>query len=116
MTDKQKRYRQKCISEGRCPHCGKPCAPYYECDTRRLYKKKNSMISIPSTQFAKKEEISLQKLQIPILFSHKKMGLIEIPKPLSEEEWGRMITILKAFKPSLVEEKELMVTEQFFYK
>ena len=36
--DKQQRYRQKCISEGRCPHCGKPCAPYYECEVRRLYK------------------------------------------------------------------------------
>lgn len=37
--DKYQRYKQKCVSEGRCPHCGKPCAPYYECDERRAYKK-----------------------------------------------------------------------------
>lgn len=36
---KNKRYRDKCIREGRCPHCGQPCAPYYECDKRRFYKK-----------------------------------------------------------------------------
>lgn len=39
MQDKHKRYRQKCISEDRCPHCGKPCAPYYECEERRKYKR-----------------------------------------------------------------------------
>lgn len=37
--NKYQRYRQKCISEGRCPHCGKPCAPYYECEERREYKR-----------------------------------------------------------------------------
>lgn len=37
--EKNRRYRQKQISEGKCPHCGKPCAPYYECDKRRQYKK-----------------------------------------------------------------------------
>lgn len=26
------------MAEGRCWHCGKPCAPYYECKERRLYK------------------------------------------------------------------------------
>lgn len=39
--DKYQRYKQKCVSEGRCPHCGKPCAPFYECDERRIYKKAN---------------------------------------------------------------------------
>lgn len=37
--DKHQRYRRKCISEGRCPHCGKPCAPYVECPERRTYKR-----------------------------------------------------------------------------
>lgn len=40
--NKHQRYRQKCISEGRCPHCGKPCAPYYTCEERRNYKKKKA--------------------------------------------------------------------------
>lgn len=41
---KNARYRLKCISEGRCPHCGKPCAPYSVCASRRLYKKVMRMI------------------------------------------------------------------------
>lgn len=43
--DKHKRYRLKCISEGLCPHCGKPCAPYYECDDRRFYRKSNRTLN-----------------------------------------------------------------------
>lgn len=37
--NKYSRYRRKCVQEGRCPHCGKPCAPYYECDDRRAQKR-----------------------------------------------------------------------------
>lgn len=37
--NKQKTYRQKRISEGKCPHCGKSCAPFYECEERREYKR-----------------------------------------------------------------------------
>ena len=37
-VNKYQRYRQKCLREGRCPHCGKPCAPYAECDDRRKTK------------------------------------------------------------------------------
>ncbi len=37
--NKHKRYRQKCIRDGRCPHCGKSCAPFYECEERRKYKR-----------------------------------------------------------------------------
>lgn len=33
----QRRYR-KLRKEGRCWHCGKPCAPWYECEDRRKYK------------------------------------------------------------------------------
>jgi hypothetical protein len=36
---KQSRYRQKNVSQGKCPHCGKPCLPYYECEYRRSMKK-----------------------------------------------------------------------------
>jgi len=32
---KQQKYRQKLIAQGLCPHCGKPCSPYYECKKRR---------------------------------------------------------------------------------
>lgn len=39
MMDKHQRYRRKCMAEGRCPHCGKPCAPYAECEERRTYKR-----------------------------------------------------------------------------
>jgi len=39
VINKYQRYMQKCVREGRCPHCGKPCAPYYECDTRRGIKR-----------------------------------------------------------------------------
>lgn len=37
-TTKQERYRQRLIAEGRCPHCGKPCTPFAECEERRAYK------------------------------------------------------------------------------
>jgi hypothetical protein len=37
--DKYGRYRARMRSSGRCPHCGKPCAPFYECETRRFYKR-----------------------------------------------------------------------------
>lgn len=36
--DKWARYRHRLIADGRCPHCGQPCAPYYECEYRRFYK------------------------------------------------------------------------------
>jgi len=29
------RYYLRRVSEGCCPHCGKPCAPYYQCEERR---------------------------------------------------------------------------------
>ena len=35
MANKHKNYIKKCVSEGRCPHCGRFCAPFYECDERR---------------------------------------------------------------------------------
>jgi hypothetical protein len=38
VNTKYSRYRQKCITEGRCPHCGKPCAPFFECPQRRVNK------------------------------------------------------------------------------
>ena len=38
VNDKHSRYRQKMISEGRCPHCGKLCLPFYECQERRVGK------------------------------------------------------------------------------
>lgn len=37
--DKYARHRIKCLMEGRCPHCGKPCAPYSECQERRAKKR-----------------------------------------------------------------------------
>ena len=39
--NKQQRYQKKMVASGRCPHCGKPCAPYYECEDRRSYRKSN---------------------------------------------------------------------------
>lgn len=33
--NKQTKYRRKMAECGRCPHCGKPCEPYYACDERR---------------------------------------------------------------------------------
>ncbi len=35
QTTKQARYRRKMRLIGCCPHCGKSCAPYSECQTRR---------------------------------------------------------------------------------
>lgn len=32
---KYSRRAHKCESEGRCPHCGKPCAPFFACKERR---------------------------------------------------------------------------------
>jgi len=39
--DKHSRWRQKMVSEGKCPHCGEPCEPFYECANRRVNKKIN---------------------------------------------------------------------------
>jgi hypothetical protein len=36
--NKSQRYRARMKKEGRCPHCGKPCAPFFECEERRAYK------------------------------------------------------------------------------
>jgi hypothetical protein len=35
--DKHARWRLKCRLQGRCTHCGKPCAPYATCQERRDY-------------------------------------------------------------------------------
>ncbi len=37
--DRHSRYRVKCQETGKCPHCGKSCAPFYECEQRRFYKR-----------------------------------------------------------------------------
>lgn len=37
--NKWQRHRLKCQKEGRCPHCGKPCLPYSECEDRRHIRK-----------------------------------------------------------------------------
>lgn len=42
--DKNKRWQQKQVESGRCPHCGKPCAPFYECWERRESKKLNRLL------------------------------------------------------------------------
>lgn len=36
--NKYQRRRRKLVASGRCPHCGKECAPFYECADRRTYK------------------------------------------------------------------------------
>lgn len=33
-----KSYRARLKASGKCPHCGKPCAPFFECPERREYK------------------------------------------------------------------------------
>lgn len=42
IPNKHQRYRRRCIEQGKCPHCGKPCAPYGECEERRRYKAMNA--------------------------------------------------------------------------
>ena len=39
---KQATHRQRCRTEGRCWHCGRACAPYYECDDRRRYRRRRT--------------------------------------------------------------------------
>ncbi len=36
--NKYQRYRARLRAEVKCTHCGKLCAPYFECDDRREYK------------------------------------------------------------------------------
>lgn len=43
--DKHQRYRQRKIVQGKCPHCGNPCAPYYECEERRINKKMSRLLN-----------------------------------------------------------------------
>lgn len=37
--DKQAAYRDRMQTAGLCPHCGKPCAPFSECEERRERKR-----------------------------------------------------------------------------
>ena len=37
--NKYEKYRRSCVQRGLCPHCGKPCAPFFECAERRAYKR-----------------------------------------------------------------------------
>lgn len=46
MSDKCSRWRRRMAEQGRCPHCGKPCAPYYECHNRRFSKRINRVLLI----------------------------------------------------------------------
>lgn len=39
---KQRRYRQKCQREGRCPRCGKHTQATYHCDACAAYKRANA--------------------------------------------------------------------------
>lgn len=39
----QRRYR-RLRGQGLCPHCGRGCAPYFECDVRRLEKNVRRLI------------------------------------------------------------------------
>ena len=39
LFHKQRSYRRRSIAAGKCPHCGKQSAPFYECQDRRTYKK-----------------------------------------------------------------------------
>lgn len=55
IVKKQERYRQKQIRVGRCPHCGKLCAPHYECEERRASKKTIRLLNrMVKTGFLKK--------------------------------------------------------------
>ena len=39
MADKNRKaaaWKARQVAMGRCPHCGKPCAPYRECERRRF--------------------------------------------------------------------------------
>ena len=38
--DKHQRYRKKMKKLVLCPHCGKPCEPFFECAERRENKRK----------------------------------------------------------------------------
>jgi hypothetical protein len=42
--DKQSRWRLRCREEGRCDHCGKPCAPYAACEDRRREKREKARL------------------------------------------------------------------------
>lgn len=45
---KNKAYRKRCQAAGLCPHCGKPCAPYRECEARRAYKRGRNYLRRPA--------------------------------------------------------------------
>lgn len=36
---KHDRRKMRLVLEGKCPHCGVACAPFYECEQRRAYKR-----------------------------------------------------------------------------
>lgn len=40
--DKQDAWKLRQIAAGRCPRCGKPCAPFYECETHRANKRREA--------------------------------------------------------------------------
>lgn len=59
-----------------------------------------------------KSSKSYQLSEIPLLFPDGKKGSINIPHPLSENEWNLIESILMAYKPSLVKEKQSEVKQE----
>jgi hypothetical protein len=45
-----------------------------------------------------------QLFNIPIIFPSGKTGSMQIPRPLTDQEWDQLISILNVYKPSLISE------------
>lgn len=89
--DKQRRYRNKCKEEGRCPHCGKMCAPYSACEERRKYHRELKS----KTHYAKRQSPRLKvKYIIPILDIHKIVREFDEDLPETDDTYKAAIIMI----------------------
>lgn len=68
--DKHARYRKRLQSEGKCPRCGTPCAPYFECQDHRESRK------------ARKKAYYRLKNELPDEFGNLPRGKYSVAPPV----------------------------------
>jgi hypothetical protein len=57
---KYTRYKQRMVADGRCPHCGRPCLPYYECAERRSKKNRARSLRSKFNRSSKPDDVRKQ--------------------------------------------------------
>lgn len=62
------------------------------------FQRSDAMASMTDTQNQEKQSPSVKFIELPIMISTTKSGKIQLPSPLTEDEWTRLKAILTAYK------------------